>query len=172
MHPDLRRLLEVTEDLDYSIDTSATTSLANMANRCNFNPGSCLLSEYHTCLTTEAKNVWQKLHSDMKAVILKGRNSRNRSNDRYNSNESNNFSHESVKPSSFNGKPSTKTNLHKLLNESLVESNDSENNDDVAEEVDVSNDSTLLFNTTNASNINSGDIRKLISPPTKGKSIP
>ena len=96
----------------------------------------------------------------MKAIILKVRNSSYGSNNRSNSNKSKNFSCKPVRPSSCNGKPFTKDNLHKLLNEILVETNDSENYAIISEDGDGSNDSTLLFNSKTVSNINPGDTRK------------
>ena len=52
----------------------------------------------------------------------------------------------------------------------LVESNKSENDTLISEDVDGRNDSTLLVNSTTASNVNPGHIRKLIHDPVKYKS--
>ena len=65
----------------------------------------------------------------MKAIILKVRNSSYGSNNRSNSNKSNNSSHKPVKSPSYNVKPFTKANVHELLNELLVETNEYENDD-------------------------------------------
>ena len=46
---------EVTEDLDYDIDASATTLLANMNNRGNYNSNSYLPSEDYALLTPEKR---------------------------------------------------------------------------------------------------------------------
>ena len=43
----------VTEDIDYDEDASATTLLAKMNNRGNFNPNSYLPLEYYDLLTHE-----------------------------------------------------------------------------------------------------------------------
>ena len=47
---------EVTEDLDYDVDVSATTLLANMTNRSNSNSKGYLPSEDCALLTTEEKS--------------------------------------------------------------------------------------------------------------------
>ena len=70
-------------------------------------------------------------------------------NNRFNSNKSNNYSYKTIKPPSNNGKLFNKANLHELLNE-LVESNESEDNTVVAENVIDKNESTLLVNSTTA----------------------
>ena len=82
----------------------------------------------------------------MKYVILKGRNSINRPNNRFNSNKSNNLSHKTVKTTSYNEKSFTKPNLHELLNELIVESNKLEDAFIVAENAIDNNESTLLVN--------------------------
>ena len=89
---------EVTEDVDYDIDASATTLLANMTNRGNTNPDSYLTSEDYSSLTPEERDLCRKIPSNMKSVILKGKNS--------------NTSYKTVKPTSCNGKTFTKANLH------------------------------------------------------------
>ena len=98
---------EVTEDMDYDIDASATTLLANMANLGNSNPDSYLPSEDYSSLTREERDLWRKIPPNMKSIILKGRNSNNRRNNRFN-NESNNPISKTIKPSSCNEKKSLK----------------------------------------------------------------
>ena len=63
--------------------------------------------------------------------------------------------------------------MHELLSEFLEDINESENDNDVIEDIDEVNDSdsTLLANVTLASSINLGDIRKMLSTPEKGKPI-
>ena len=82
----------------------------------------------------------------MKCIILKSRNSKNRPNNMFNSNESNNPSYKTVKPPSHNEKHFTKSNRHEIFNELIVESNESEDASIVAEIVIDNNDSTLLVN--------------------------
>ena len=119
----------VTEDFDYDIDASTTTLLSNVTNVINPNSDRYLHPEDYASLTPETKDLWKKLTPDMKAIILKGRNNINRSNNRSSSNKSNNFSYKTVKPPSCNGKPFTRANLHELLKELIVGSNKSEDND-------------------------------------------
>ena len=108
----------------------------------------------------------------MKAIILKGRNNNSRSNNRSNSNKSNNSRHNTIKHPFLQWKHFTKSNLYELLNELIVESNESEDNAVVTEDVIDNNDSTLLVNSTTINKINSRDIRKLISTHVKGNSTP
>ena len=143
-----------------------------MNNGGNSNSDSYSPSECYASLTPEAKDLRIKLIPHMKDIILKGRKNINRSNYRSNSNKSNNFSCKTVKPPSFNGEPFTKANLCELVNELIVESNECEDNDVVAEDAIGNNGSTLLFNSITANNINHGDIRKLFSNPSKVNSTP
>ena len=105
---------EVTGDLEYDIDESATNLLENVINRGNHNSDSYLPLEYYYSLTPKERDSWRKLPLNMKSIILKGRNSNNRPNNRSNSNKSNNLSYKNIKPPSFNAKPFTKANLHEL----------------------------------------------------------
>ena len=91
---------EVAEDLDYDIDASATTLLANMINSGKHNSDSYLPSEDYSSLTPKEKDLWIKLTPNVKSVTLKGRNSNNRHNNRFNSNKSNNYSYKTIKPPS------------------------------------------------------------------------
>ena len=101
----------------------------------------------------------------MKSLILKGRNSSNRPNNRFNSNASNDPSYKTVKPPFYSEKPFTKANLHELLNDSIVKSNESKDASIVAENSIDDNESTLLVNSTTSSELNPGDIRKLLCAP-------
>ena len=71
-----------------------------MTNRGDSNPDSYFPSEDCTSLTPEAKDLWRKLPPEMKAMILKGRNISNRSNNRSSSNNFNSSSNKTVKPPS------------------------------------------------------------------------
>ena len=104
--------------------------------------------------------MWRKLPSDMKASILMHVNSIYRSNNISNSNKSNEYSHKPIKLPSFNSKSFTKDNLNELLNELLVESNESKNDDIITEDANDSNYSTLLDNSETVSNINLRGIKK------------
>ena len=64
-----------------------------MNNRGNYNHDSYLPSEDYASVTPEAKDMWRKLPSVMKDVILKGKNSSNISNNISNNNKSNNYSY-------------------------------------------------------------------------------
>ena len=64
-----------------------------MTNRGYSNSDSYLPSENYSYLPPEEKEIWRKLMPNMKSVILKGVNSSNRPNDRFNSNESNDSSY-------------------------------------------------------------------------------
>ena len=108
----------------------------------------------------------------MKSIILKGRNSKNRPNNRFNRNESNNPSYKTVKHPSYNEKPFTKANLRELLNELIVESHESEDASIVSENAIDDNESTLLVNSTISSKLNPRDIRKLLYTPIKGNMHP
>ena len=90
----------------------------------------------------------------MKSIILKGINSNNRPNNRFNSNDHNNSSFKTIKLPSYNGKPLTKDNLHELSNELIFESKESEENAVVTEDLIENNDSTVLVNSTIANKIN------------------
>ena len=68
------------------MDSSATTLLSKMNNRGKHKFDRCLPSEDYSHLTPEEKDLWRKLMSNMKSIILKGRNSKNRPNDKFNSN--------------------------------------------------------------------------------------
>ena len=83
---------EVTEDADYDIDASATTLLANMTNRGNPKPDSYLHSDDYSSLTPEERDLWRKIPPNVKSIILKGKNSNSRPNNRLNSNKTNNSS--------------------------------------------------------------------------------
>ena len=67
-----------------------------------------------------------------------------------------------IKLPSYNGKTFTKANLHELLNELIVERNESEDNIVVTEDVIDNNESISLVNSTTADKINPGDIRNLM----------
>ena len=58
--------------------------------------------------------------------------------------------------------------MHKLI----VEGNESEDDSVVAEDVVDNNDSVLLVNSKTANKINPGGIRKSLSIPSKGYSVP
>ena len=152
---------EVTKKFDYNTCVSATMFLASMTNR---NSDTYLPSEYYNSLTPEAKEIWRKLTSDMKSMILKGRN--NKPINKCDSNKN-----KPAKPSPYKGKPFTKAKLHELLSEFLEENKDSEKDDDVIEGIDEVNypDHTLLVNVTSTNSINHSGIRKLLSTPEKGK---
>ena len=107
----------------------------------------------------------------MKSIIVKGRNSNNVTKNRSNSNKSNNPSYKTVKPHSCNEKPFTKANLNEILNELIVESNESQDASNVAKNVIDNNESTLLVNSTTAIKHNPGDIRKLLTIPIKGSPL-
>ena len=114
----------VTEDLDCDVDSSATILSANIPNRDKFNSYRCLPSDDYSSLTPEERELWRKLSPNMKSIIIKGRKINNRPNKRFNSNEPNNHSCKPVKCPSYNETPFTKSNLHELLNELIVESNE------------------------------------------------
>ena len=82
------------------------------------------------------------------------------------------YSYKTIKHPSYNGKPFTKANLHEHLNEFIVEINKSEDHVVVTEDVIDNNDSTLLVNSTTENKINPGDIRELMSTPSKGNHSP
>ena len=71
-------------------------------------------------------------------------------------------------PLSCSENPFTKANLYELLNELIVESNESEDASIVAENEIDNNESTFLVNSRIASKLNPGDMRKLLSTPIKG----
>ena len=73
-----------------------------MTNRGNSNSDSYLPSDDYYSLTPEERDLWRKIPPNMKSIILKGRNSNNRPNDRFNNNEYNNPSYITIKPSSCN----------------------------------------------------------------------
>ena len=79
-----------------------------MTNRGNSNSDSYSPSEHCSSLTTEERDSWRKLSPNMKSAILKDMNSNNRPNKRFNSDKSNNPSHKTIKPPSYNGKFSLK----------------------------------------------------------------
>ena len=108
----------------------------------------------------------------MKSIILKGRNSGNRPSGRFNSNNSNNHSYKSIKPLPLRGKLFTKANLTELLSELIVESHELEDSPFASENVEDNKESTLLVNSTTASKLNPGDIRKLLSTPAKSSQSP
>ena len=99
---------EVTEDLDYDIDAFAITLLANMTNRGDSDSDSYLHSRDCSSLATEGKYVWGKITPNMKCMMLKGRNSINRPNDRFNSSKTNHSNYKTIKLPSFNGNISLK----------------------------------------------------------------
>lgn len=163
---------EVTEDTDYDIDASAITLLANMTNRVNANSDSYLPSEDYSSLSAEERDLWKKIQSSMKSIILKGRNSGNRPSGRFNSNNSNNHSYKSIKPLPLRGKPFTKANLTELLSELIFEIHELEDSSFASENVVDDKESTLLVNLTTTSKLNPGDIRKLLSSPAKSSQFP
>ena len=71
-------------------------------------------------------------------------------------------------PLSCSENPFTKANLYELLNELIVESNESEDASIVAENEIDNNEFALLVNSITASKLNPGDIRKSLSTPIKG----
>ena len=89
----------VAEDVDYDDDVSVTTLLENATKHGNSNSDSCLPSEDYSSLTHEERDLWRKIPPNMKHTMLKGRNSSNRPNNRFNSNKSNDHSYKTVKPS-------------------------------------------------------------------------
>ena len=120
--------------------------LANITDRGNSNPDSYFPSEDYSSSTRKERDLWRKILPNMKSILLKVKNSNNRPNNGFNSNKSNNPSHKTVKPPSYNEKSFTKPNLHELLNELIVESNESEDASIVAENAIDNNESTLLVN--------------------------
>ena len=152
-----------TEDADYEIDASATTLLANMTNHGNPNPDSYLPSEDYSSLTPEERDLWRKIPPNMKSIILKGRNSNNRPNNRCNVNKTNNPSYKTIKSPPYYGKPFTKAKLHEILNELIVDINESKDSSFVVENAMDKNESTLLANLTTARKLNPGDIRNMLS---------
>ena len=88
---------EVTEDLDYDSDVYTTILLVNMTNSGNCNSNSYLPSEDHDLLTPEKKDLWGKLAPNMKHVILKGKVSNNKPNNRFNKNKCNNPNYRIIK---------------------------------------------------------------------------
>ena len=99
-HFEIDSLSEFTEDLDYDIDTSAKPLLENMTNSGNSNSDSYLPSEHCSSLTPEERDSWIKLPPNMKSEIIKGTNRKNRPNNRFNSDKSNNPSHKTIKHTS------------------------------------------------------------------------
>ena len=89
----------------YDIDASAITLLENMTNSGNSNSDSYLPSHDYSYLTPEEIYLLSKISPNMKSIILKGINSNNRPNNRFNSNTHNNPSWKTVKPPSYNAKP-------------------------------------------------------------------
>ena len=114
-------LSEVAKDLDYDRDASSTTLLVNMTSNSNSNRH--LTSEDYALLTPEENNLWVKLTPNMKHVILKGRNSKNKPNNRFRNNKFNNPSYRTIKPPSCKSNHFTKANLYELLHELIVEIN-------------------------------------------------
>ena len=165
-------LSEVTEDLYYDTDASATTLLANTTNRDNFNSKSCLPSEHCAFITTEEKDSWDKLTPNTKSAMLKGKISNRKPKNRSNDNGFNNPSHGTITLTSCKPKPFTKSNLHRSLHKLIVESNESEYNAVDAEDAEENNDSTLFFNSKTANKVNPGDMRNSLSVPSKGNSTP
>ena len=92
----------------------------------------------------------------------------NISNNISNISKYNKSSYKLIKYPSCNGKHFTKANLHELLNELIVESNEYEDDSVATEDVIDNNDYTLLFNSTTSNKINPGDIIKLMSTPSNG----
>ena len=113
-----------------------------------------------------------KIPPNMKSILLRGINSNNRPNNRFNSNEYDNPSYKTVKPSSYNEKPFTKANLHKLLKELIVEGHESEDASIVSENAINNNESTLLVNLKIATKLNLRDVRKSLSNPIKSNPHP
>ena len=102
--------------------------------------------------------------NDLKAALIKTRNSSQGSNS--NSNSSYNHSdssYKSVKPPSYAKKPFTKDNLHESLTEYLSESNEGDGDPGNNEDVQQDNESAMLVDSASAKAINPGDIRKLMS---------
>ena len=69
------------------------------------------------------------------------------------------------------GRKFTEANLHELLNELISETSSSDENEPEAPAPNQDSESTLLVNSTSASAINPGDIRKLMSTPGKNKDV-
>ena len=116
--------------------------------------------------------MWGKLAPNMKHAMLKGKISNSKSNNRFSKNIFNNPSCKTIKPPSCNPKPFTKANLHELLHELIVESNQSEDDDSVTEDTEEKNDSTFLVNSAISNKFNPGDIRKLLPAFNTGTSTP
>ena len=158
---------EVTEDFEYDIDAPVSTLLANLTNRNNPNSNSYLPSEDFNSLTPQAKEAWRTLPNDLKAVLIKGRNSNpSKPSSNNSTNNSSNSSYKPVKPPSYTKKPFTKANLHELITALISES--SEHDSDTTnknEGLQQDDDTTMLVNSTTAKAINPGDIRKLMSTP-------
>ena len=62
---------EITKDLEYDADASASTLLANLTNRNVPNSNSYLPSEDVNSLTPQAKDVWRTLPNYLNAVLVK-----------------------------------------------------------------------------------------------------
>ena len=83
--------------MDYDIDASATTSLVSVTNRVNSKSDRCLPSQGYSFLTPEERDLLRKIPPNVKSAILKGRNSKNRNNNRFDSTKSNNPSYKIIK---------------------------------------------------------------------------
>ena len=113
-----------------------------------------------------------KLAPKMKSMILKGKISNRKLNNRFNNKKINNPSHRTIKPHSCKPKLFTTAKLHESLHESIVESNESEDNSIVAEDSEDNDDSNLLVNYSIANKVNHGHTMKLLFVPSERKYTP
>ena len=115
-----------------------------------------------------------KLPKDMKAIILRGGEEDKSKSDShsYKSDNKHKPNFHSIKLPSFANEPNIKAYLAELLDEIMMkyDAHDADIKYDDATPPD--NDSTMLVNSTTASKVNPGDIRKLISVSDKDEPSP
>ena len=149
------------DSTNYNIDLPASTILANMTSRNNYNDKSHFMPfEKWKQLTPEAKEIWDILPNDMKSVILFSTKKSDFNSPKFKSYK------DSKKSDS---RKITKAMVHSLL--STISDDDSISNNkssnESSDENFVTND--LLVNSATYKNVSPSDIRKLLSVPEKKK---
>ena len=155
---------EITEDIEYNIDASASTLLASVTNRSNYSLNSYLSPEDFNSLNPQAKDAWHSLPNNLKAMIIKNRSNSNRTDSQ--SKTPNNFNksnYRTAKPPSYANKPFANANLHELITELIAQNNVQEGDSDNNGDIEQGDETTMLVNSTSATKINLGDIRNLMS---------
>jgi len=107
----------------------------------------------------------------MKHVILRAIKNKCSDSSRIKSKIEYKLSYEAVKPPLLPSKSITKSYSTKLLQEVIIESNEDDDYSDGCKDTANASGSKIIVNSTNASNVSHRDIHKIISTPTKYKSL-